>query len=575
MTEPFPSLSTPRTATMLIDHSRPALLLVRCGIWLFGYLGLGCFVYFLLALFIFGEAGVKHPFSIAVECVGAVEILWYLVWYLPYRMYLARPGLPLDTITKDERYDLYRKLINHIPDSHLFMRKWFNNAHLDEIYREDIKDWLLWALWNKWHKPEDNMEENEELEELVDKWEERHGMQFRKGRGGATAIRASLDPVITRHATLLWYWTVWALDLMTAAWLMLFLGFSFYRQPLHTFFTNFPFRPMTLLSPRRSAAPDFSYFYRPAKQLEAGRSKKRTVVFLHGIGMGLSPYLAWLSTVPRDVSVLLVEFMPVSGRICPEAVSQREFVSSMRSILSQHELNDIVLVGHSYGTLMVRSLVDDPIVNSKIHSIILLDPACICMHLPELGYNIMRRHPRTAPELEMQWFAAADPRTAHTLTRRLHWQDCILWREQLVGKRTTVVVASRDCVTSPSATASYINSGHVDFEESNKKEWRKTPETWTGTAELELFYLWDRDHGQGLLVPSEIKRINRIVETYCDKNLNPLDAREMEEGRLPVAPDEAEKPSVVMVENGQAGTESVGEQVNEKHFGTTTTSATA
>ncbi|KXJ92524.1 hypothetical protein Micbo1qcDRAFT_222283 [Microdochium bolleyi] len=537
---------------MLIDHSGPALLLVRCGIWLFGYLGFGCFIYFLLALFIFGLPGISHPVSIAIECIGAIEILWYLLWYLPYRLYLGRPGLPLDTITKDERHGLYRKLITNIPDAHLFMRKWFCNAHLDEIYREDIKDWLLWALWNKWHRPEEDMEENEELEHLIDEWEEHTGMHFRKGRGGATAIRASLDPVATRHASLLWYWTVGALDLLTTAWLMIWLGFRFYRQPLLSFFTNFPFRPMTLLSPRRSAAPSFSYFYRPVVNPKTGGPKKRTVVFMHGIGMGLSAYLMWLNSLPKDIGLLLVEFMPVSSRICPQAVSQREFVSSMRAILSQHSLEDVVLVGHSYGTLMVRSLLDDPIVNSKVHSVILIDPASIMMHMPELGYNIMKRKPETAPQLEMQWFAAADPRTAHTLTRRLHWQDCILWREQLLEKRTTVVVASRDCVTSPSATASYVYYGHVNYHESDKKEWRKTPDTWTGRGELELFYLWDRDHGQGLLAPGEIKRINRIV---------------------PLADEE--KPSAMAVENSSHAESMVdpGEQTNEKHYSAITNSA--
>ncbi|KAH7032655.1 uncharacterized protein B0I36DRAFT_319803 [Microdochium trichocladiopsis] len=295
--------------------------------------------------------------------------------------------------------------------------------------------------------------------------------------------------------------------------------------------------------------------------------------------MGLSPYLAWLSSMPRDIGMVIIEFMPVSGRICPQAVSQREFVSSMRSILSQHSLDDVVLIGHSYGTLMVRSLLDDPIVNSKIHSVVLIDPASIMMHLPELGYNIMRRRPRNAPELEMQWFAAADPRTAHTLTRRLHWQDCILWREQLVEKRTTVVIASRDCVTSPSATASYVYYGHVDYEESDKKEWRKTPDTWTGRGELELFYLWDRDHGQSLLAPAEIKRITRIVETYCDTGLDPTGIlrRDEEGSQLPLASGEDEKPSAFAVENEHSGSGGSvvepGEQASEKHFGATTNSA--
>ena len=105
---------------MLVDHNIFTLTLIRAGVFLFGYLGLGCFIYFLAALFIAGVDGISHPFSIAVEAIGAIEILWYFVWYLPYRTYLWRPGLPMNPITQDERMSLFHKLVHFTPDHHLF-----------------------------------------------------------------------------------------------------------------------------------------------------------------------------------------------------------------------------------------------------------------------------------------------------------------------------------------------------------------------------------------------------------------------------------------------------------------------
>lgn len=69
-------------------------------------------------------------------------------------------------------------------------------------------------------------------------------------------------------------------DLFTTLFLFA-KGFSFYRQPRNTFFGVFPFRPMTLISSKESAAPEMSYFYRPHES-----KTHRPIVFIHGVGIG-------------------------------------------------------------------------------------------------------------------------------------------------------------------------------------------------------------------------------------------------------------------------------------------------
>lgn len=486
-----------------------------------GYVGLGCFIYFLLALFIGGVSAISLPFSVLVEVYGLIEILWYFLWFLPYKAYLQRPGLPIQPMTRPQRKVLIEMALDQVPDVRLFIRKWFDNAHLDEIYRDDVKDWFIWALWGT------NSEEGidaDELDEYTAIAEERGGWVFPRGRAGAKPIRPNLDPVRMSHKSLMFYAIIGFID--TAATIIFMMkGFGFYRQPRSSFFKVFPFRPMTLFAAKESASPHFSYLYRPHKS-----KTHRPIVFCHGVGIGLSAYIPWLNTIPEDIGVLALEILPVSGRICPEAVPQREYQQAMRQILFQQGIEEFVFVGHSYGTLLARPLLDDPVIAPMINSLVLCDPVAMLLHLPDVAYNTMRGNPKTALEPEIGFGAALDPRVAHTMARRLHWPEHTLFRENLLGKRTTAVVASRDCVMNPDAVAGYVYYGDANYiTPADLQELKKTPELWTGQAELELVYLLDRDHGQSLLIPAEAKKITTVVETYARLDQG-LDSRLDEKG---------------------------------------------
>ncbi|ORY71378.1 uncharacterized protein BCR38DRAFT_330408 [Pseudomassariella vexata] len=471
-----------------------------------GWTGLICFCYFLLALEVFGLPGISHPVSIAIESYGMLEILWYLFWFLPYKSYLQKPGIRLEPMTRAQRRAMIRSLLNTVPDILIFLRGWFAKAHLDEIYREDVMDWMLWALWGTESFEGVDMEE---MDEYIQEAEIKAGSRLRPGRGGAKPIRVNIDPVKMVHRSLLFYGLIGFLD-VNAAIFMFFQGFSFWRQPRSNFFKVFPPRLQTLASLNASAAPEFSYFYRRHKC-----KRYRPIVFCHGIGIGLATYIPWLMTIPKDIGVLAIELLPVSGRICPEAASSSVFKEGMRKILSQQGIDDFVFVGHSYGTLLARPLLEDPVIEPMMNSMVLCDPVAILLHLPDVAYNMTRREPKTAPELEISWGAALDPRIAHTICRRLNWQEHYLLREHLIGRRTTAIVGSRDCVIHPDAVASYVYYGDVNYTSADVEEWKKTPEEWTGRGELELYYLYDRDHGQSLLIPNESVQITEVVEKYC------------------------------------------------------------
>lgn len=126
-------------------------------------------------------------------------------------------------------------------------------------------------------------------------------------------------------------------------------GFDFYQGSL--ILSVFPLRPLTLLSPHRSPAKTLTYWHRPHTA-----KGKLPVFFIHGIGIGLYPYINFLADLKaRDsesddgqVGIIAVELMPVSSRITHESLSREAMCNEIECVLKAHGWEKFVLVSHSY-----------------------------------------------------------------------------------------------------------------------------------------------------------------------------------------------------------------------------------
>lgn len=72
---------------------------------------------------------------------------------------------------------------------------------------------------------------------------------------------------------------------------------------------------------------------------------------------------------------------------------------------------------------------------STYWDMILVDPIPFLLHFPDTTYNFTRRKPRSASEIFLFYFASMDMGSAHTLCRRFFWNQLILWKEDLKGRR--------------------------------------------------------------------------------------------------------------------------------------------
>lgn len=291
-----------RDLSLMAGVGRDQVLFAKSLAFPSRYWGAMCAGYVVAAGAFAGLDGIKHPFSIVIEILTAMELIWYLVWFLPYRNRLQRCTtedgslLQPPPLTREERFAFFSKCLSLVPDMETFVRKWVANAHLDDIRRDNVKDWLLWGLFDRQGHPGDD---NDELEQYIRLAEDQLGWEIKKGRGECDAIRISYDEVLMHHRTLFYYFFIFIVDTFGVIG-MYFLGYTFYRTKRSNFFRIFPFRPLGLLARHESAARDhMSYFVRPHKS-----TTKRPVLFIHGVGVGVAQNLLYLNTIPKDVGVI-------------------------------------------------------------------------------------------------------------------------------------------------------------------------------------------------------------------------------------------------------------------------------
>lgn len=236
----------------------------------------------------------------------------------------------------------------------------------------------------------------------------------------------------------------------------------------------FPIRPLTLFKSSRSPARRLTYWYRP----HTSRSR-RPVLFIHGIGIGLYPYVNFLAQLDSalnlgrsskdQVGIVAVEIMPVSFRITHSALRSDEMCEEIQALMRHHGFDRPVLVSHSYGTVITTQLLKSPMMASSVGPVVLIDPISILLHLPDVAYNFTHRKPKRANEYQLHYFASMDMGVSHSLSRCFFWSENVLWKHEIGHRPMTVSLAGRDLIVDTKTVGNYLAS-HNDELAPDKKE---------------------------------------------------------------------------------------------------------
>lgn len=252
---------------------------------------------------------------------------------------------------------------------------------MSQIRVDNVKQLYRWAFLNK---AEYDSGDEEELDEYVSETEELLGRKLQPGRGNAVPLLVTIDKVRTLYRSLFWYLCVFVVDTLTCAKL-LWHGFHLFCH-WRSFLSVFPLRPLSLFSGNTSPARRLTYWHRPHTS-----KSRRPVLFIHGIGIGLYPYTSFLSEINEsyendgddgEVGIIAIEIMPISFRLTGAPMGSTEMCGEVLKILRHHGWEDVVLVSHSFGSVVSTHLLKDLEASSMIGPVLLIDPVSILLHLP-------------------------------------------------------------------------------------------------------------------------------------------------------------------------------------------------
>ncbi|TVY73197.1 hypothetical protein LSUE1_G004737 [Lachnellula suecica] len=524
----------------MIGTSRLELYFIRFCIIGLHYLAPLAILYCVLNIILYGFKAATYRVPLVIESIAIAETLFFLCVYLPYSIYLQREAVHPPAPTREERAELFRLCL---------FAEVVSRAPLEEIRRENVKEFFLWAFFNRGGPPG---EDDEELEEYVSATEKLLGKPIEEGTGNAKCLRLTLDRVDMLHRSLVWYICVGFVDFLTYM-KMLLHGFQFHRASLSRFFTLFPFRWQTIFTRHRSPVKHTTYWFRPHTS-----TTKLPIVFIHGIGIGLYPYTNFLGELnsiagvesanpDEQIGILAIEIMPVSFRITHHALIREAMCAEIDQILLKHFGPDqkFVLASHSYGTVISTHLLKTPSIAKRIGPVVLIDPVSILLHLPDVAYNFTRRQPKHANEYQLYYFASMDMGVSHTLSRHFFWNENVLWKKDLGGRKMTASLSGRDLIVDTEAVGRYLSdapkpvlaNGYIDHppvptdveevedstvrmrdgevadEDPLEEEWKYRP--WRGSG-IDVLWFKDLDHAQVFDAPSSRRRVINAIRTYCE-----------------------------------------------------------
>ncbi|KAJ6606169.1 hypothetical protein DFH09DRAFT_1017115 [Mycena vulgaris] len=458
-----------------------------------------------------------------LAAVAACEASFYAIFFIRGRRFnQAVPPIP-PRLSRSGRRDLFDKCASQITSD--YPSGWFQPPN-SELKRDNVYEWILWAMFAS--TPEQASPEwEEEIDEYISIVEKSLGRKLEPGRNpDVKSLRLSFDPIYMLHRPLIWYMIVALVDTLTSVFL-LSLGFKHYSP--RPYFRAFPPRPLLAVFSKPAATPHFPYWYRPPR---AGVQSKNPILFLHGIGIGLHPYVPLFREILRadpTQSLLLVEFLPISFRITSPMPPRWTTLAAINTILEDLHIPQVVLAAHSYGTFLAAHILSPPpdaeatgdpalVLNRKVTSLVLVDPIPFLLHLPTVAYNFLYRAPgaRRANEWQLWYFASRDADVARVLGRCFFWEEGCLWRADLRrfsagGRRVAVVLGGGDQIVPSAAVRAYLTG-----DEEEVGEWTRVgagAERWVNcTGALEVLWFPRLDHAMVFETKERRKLLMRALD---------------------------------------------------------------
>ncbi|KAI0796702.1 hypothetical protein C8Q75DRAFT_710801 [Abortiporus biennis] len=376
-----------------------------------------------------------------------------------------RPGSPAEEITKLDVND------PRAVDFRNYLRTWqvasFGKVPWSSIRRQEMYAWLYWAIFNsRFTSLEDTPSSRQQiLREVLHLLEKRAGISIPEGSNPAsTPYLLTLDPINVAWRPFIWY-----------------LGVTLSNYVQRRKFESH-------WNAKVATYKGLEYVLRIPTGWSA-RQGPRPIVFLHGLGLGLTQYKLFLShlldAVP-DHPVLIPLHPHVSQELFHprylQPMGRRESTETLAGLLQElgwvippkdnssesdssdtdeHEGHSgVVMISHSNGSFthawMLKSY------PQMILRSCFVDPVTFCSWEGDLCYNFVYRKATTGLELLMKYFVGTELGVANFLQRHFDWSSNSLWFDEIPNARnpakTMFFLGGNDAIVDAQRVKRYLTS---------------------------------------------------------------------------------------------------------------------
>ncbi|KAI0677587.1 hypothetical protein C8Q78DRAFT_960231 [Trametes maxima] len=384
-----------------------------------------------------------------------------------------RPGSPEEALTVLDYYD------PRAIDFRNYLRTWFNRVPWSAIRRHEMFSWLYWSIFNAAFPGIDEVSETHKkvLNEVIQMIEHRSGSKIPDGTNpAANPLRLTLDPVNVTWRPLVWY-----------AWVA--LSNAFLRRNLKTRWNA-----------KIGVYKGLEYVLRVPPTWNA-HTGPRPIVFMHGLGLGLTQYrrfLGHLFTALPEYPVLVPLLPHVSQEIFHSRflrpMGREEMTQCLAGLLAElgwagssepsSDTSDseektvseseestttvrtpkgVTMLSHSNGSFshawMLKAY-PRMIIRSCF-----VDPVTFCSWEGDLCYNFIYKPCSNGLDLVIKYFVGTELGVANFLQRHFDWSANCLWYEQIPHARdpqkTMFFLGGKDSIIDATRVKRYLTSHGV------------------------------------------------------------------------------------------------------------------
>jgi pimeloyl-ACP methyl ester carboxylesterase len=350
------------------------------------------------------------------------EILFYLSESLRFARISRSRNVSVNTLRMSFAMEQFGNLKNLDVKIEDFLEGWFMGSKISDIHDENMVEFIAYGFYSK-NAEELTASEKARIKSFLRDTCDTYGISFVEGYNPDVKFMGhTIEPIRAFHKPLLLYLLMELVGMCSHGVLYCY-GFRKMKQGGIT-----------------------KWIYRPRMCDDT----KTPIVFLHGIGLGVLPYIHFIISIismEKNRLFMLVEMRHVTMRVysddAPNLTSlANDIVDAMKYIGYEKG----IFIAHSYGTFVLSQILQSR--NSSVEQAFLIDPVCLMTCHPKLTSNFVYRNFQGPPvsfkrfmDL-VQFVFSRDLTLAQTFCRRFNGMEIMIWPEDLPKHVKNVIVLS-------------------------------------------------------------------------------------------------------------------------------------